>query len=314
MPNPILWGPIDVPNLPYKLHIFIGSWNGLRRHGTVQEPCGFEIYVKSFLGCFLRSSYIALKLEADRSCNPVMNDASKREQVVFECMQKVAEIIVQSRVLRRQQHRPREMNSKVGRPVTTSSWRSNIYLISGVYLKITFCLRESPKWLTMLGHQINRRDCLRNVVIVFYDYVSSCSSVDSGFEPQDKGVGCRKYDGWQTLEYRSLSLYGRRVQMVRANDSLCWHRYFVTRAFTWYNDSIFCHRQVQQLLLLREFDYCNAPVQFYLHVEELQLVRHSMEAWKANLHTPLGIDVFWQEHRGEDVAPNVDLLERWEIL
>lgn len=54
--------------------------------------------------------------------------------------------------------------------------------------------------------------------------------------------------------------------------------------------------------------------QFSLHVEELEFVRHSMEAWKANLHMPLGIDVFWQEHVRGDAAPSVELLERWEIM
>lgn len=55
-------------------------------------------------------------------------------------------------------------------------------------------------------------------------------------------------------------------------------------------------------------------LQFYLHVEELEFVRHSMDAWKPDLHMPLGIDVFWQEHKQGDGAPSVELLERWEIV
>lgn len=39
-----------------------------------------------------------------------------------------------------------------------------------------------------------------------------------------------------------------------------------------------------------------------------------MEAWKADLHMPLGIDVFWQEHGRGDAAPSVELLERWNIM
>lgn len=57
-----------------------------------------------------------------------------------------------------------------------------------------------------------------------------------------------------------------------------------------------------------------SPAQFYLHVEELEFVRRSMDAWKADLHMPLGIDVFWQEHKQGDNAPSVELLERWEIV
>lgn len=41
------------------------------------------------------------------------SDTSKSDQVMFECLQKVVEIIVQSRVLNRQQRRAREMNNKV---------------------------------------------------------------------------------------------------------------------------------------------------------------------------------------------------------
>lgn len=54
--------------------------------------------------------------------------------------------------------------------------------------------------------------------------------------------------------------------------------------------------------------------QFSLHVEELEFVRNAMDAWKADLHMPLGIDIFWQEHRRGDATPVVELLERWEIM
>ncbi|CAN0459312.1 unnamed protein product [Laminaria digitata] len=60
---------------------------------------------------------------------------------------------------------------------------------------------------------------------------------------------------------------------------------------------------------------------FSLHVEELAFVRHSMEAWKDDLHMPLGIDVFWQEHTEHsdraglgDAPSSVELLERWDIV
>lgn len=56
-------------------------------------------------------------------------------------------------------------------------------------------------------------------------------------------------------------------------------------------------------------------------MEELAFVRHSMEAWKDDLHMPLGIDVFWQEHSEQserlglgDAPPSVELLERWDIV
>lgn len=42
------------------------------------------------------------------------SDVSKCDQVVFECMQKVAEVIISSRVsLHQKQRRDREINSKV---------------------------------------------------------------------------------------------------------------------------------------------------------------------------------------------------------
>lgn len=39
-----------------------------------------------------------------------------------------------------------------------------------------------------------------------------------------------------------------------------------------------------------------------------------MKAWENNLTMPVGIDIFWEEHRRGDAAPRRELLERWEIM
>lgn len=67
-------------------------------------------------------------------------------------------------------------------------------------------------------------------------------------------------------------------------------------------------------LRLPSLDDPRCVMQFSLHVQELDVVRNSMKAWESNLSMPVGIDIFWEEHRRGYAAPRRELLERWEIV